>query len=103
MEKQVSLKDHNSVIELHLGDHLKITLAENGTTGYLWHYEGDKKPGAILLSSDFEKSTDGLGASGKRVILWEFTKPGKYILKYVHKQAWNPEIESTFELTIGVS
>lgn len=103
MESHVSLKDNKTEKHLSKGDLLTITLTENGTTGFLWHLAGSAHEGAKLVSSEFRESDAAIGAAGKRIIKWEFVKSGDYVLKYELKQAWNSDVDDTFEIRVKIS
>ena len=57
--------------DLHVGDIVRVTLAENPTTGYRWNFSaGSERTDALQILQDRYESpnTNLVGAGGKRII-----------------------------------
>lgn len=96
-------EDHDSLIHANIGDSIKIILAENANTGYIWSIDGDLSPKLTMLSNDYKlthKKTPG--GSGKRVVEFITKELGEVTLNLKYWQEWNGDdsIDGRFRVTI---
>lgn len=83
--------------EVHKGDRLEITLAENVTTGYRWTVDSSSCAGTLALDSDQAARPEGAppGAGGHRT--WAFTaqQEGGCALHFRYARPWEKEATGT--------
>lgn len=89
----VTLEDHESEIQLAVGDVLTLKLDAVPSTGYTWVVvRNDVAPLEPLGESYFEPgdppATGPLGASGRRVFRFRATAPGRQKLELHYRRSW---------------
>jgi inhibitor of cysteine peptidase len=102
---EVDEKDDGRKIDLHTGDELQISLAENPTTGFHWVVEDLARTICDLVADPFESGSPTARGSGG-VHHWRLKAKekgeGKVILNY--RRSWETKAPSkTFTLSIRVN
>jgi predicted secreted protein len=70
-----------------VGEDLTIVLAENPTTGYIWHADID--PRALQQIDDsYVGPTEPRGAAGTRRLTFRVLRPGPIHLRVVNRRPW---------------
>lgn len=75
---------------MHLGDTLRLTLAENQTTGYKWQLTA---PCSAILALESDQATPGdtrPGAPGSRTWLFRAHAQGQCELQLTSVRSWAP-------------
>ncbi|MGA2887609.1 MAG: protease inhibitor I42 family protein [Terracidiphilus sp.] len=89
METVVDRSKNGQVIQVALGDTLRVELAENQTTGYKWEVDHLDSDFLDLLSSNYLLSqSTAPGAGGLRVIVFETKKTGSARLELKQRRPW---------------
>ena len=86
--------DHPLCLTVRTGQLLRLPLAENGTTGYLWSVENANQRVLELVSSDFllPKHAKGMaGVGGVRVFTFRAVAPGCASLAFRHARPWEKD------------
>src|SRR5215831_11720221 len=89
----LTAEDANQSADVHPGDEISVTLAENPTTGFRWTI-ASLTGELTLLSSDFDHSADDRpGAGGRRTIRLRAGQTGTGELRVQSKRSWetNPD------------
>ena len=101
--RTISENDNGSVIEVHPGESLQISLAENATTGYRWEINRYDEDHFEALSSDSSYPNSGVVGSGGRAIFTFQAKRagyGEIVLK--HRRSWEKDQPPLAEFRIRV-
>jgi inhibitor of cysteine peptidase len=94
----LTAKDADRSIDVHSGDEISVTLAENPTTGFRWAI-ASLTGELTLLSSDFDRSTDARpGAGGRRTIRLRAGRAGTGELRVRSGRSWETESTDVREL-----
>ena len=76
-------------VQAKVGESLAVTLAENGTTGYVWRMEPPQPP---IVSSDtgtpVPPGTAAAGAGGSKVFNLRVLAPGDTVLVFKLARPW---------------
>jgi inhibitor of cysteine peptidase len=90
-------------VEVSLGAHLRITLAERPTTGFRWQPMSIGEP-ALRLTDDTLEPAAGLGGTGARVLQFETAQPGEALVELAYRRAWetNANPARRFSLRVRV-
>ncbi len=81
-----------SVIDVDISGSFKVSLEENGSTGYLWSYTVSEENAINLISEEsFSFSPGAVGAPVQKVWTFEALKPGKYTLLFAYSQPWDKD------------
>jgi inhibitor of cysteine peptidase len=80
-------------IRLHVGDSVKLSLAENPTTGYKWEFLGKPEPECVIVSDAYvaNPAMNQIGGGGAHV--WEFRseKKGTGTVKLGYRRPWEKD------------
>ena len=93
-------------INLHVGDGVKVSLAENPTTGYKWEFLAKPEPICVVVTDAYVPNTaiGTVGAGG--VHNWEFraVDKGSTKVSLVYRRPWEKDAApaQTFTLTLDV-
>src|SRR5215470_10186251 len=93
-------------INLHVGDGVKVSLAENPTTGYKWEFLAKPEPICVIVTDAYVPNTavGTVGAGG--VHNWEFraVDKGNTKVSLVYRRPWEKDAApaQTFTLTLDV-
>lgn len=99
----------NSSTYLFLDDSnntFKVSLEENGSTGYQWEYTISDNAAANLLSVDSYCFTPNLiGTPVQKVWTFKALKPGKYTIQFTYRRPWETDVQplKTLKYDIYVS
>jgi predicted secreted protein len=75
-------------VTIDVGERVRITLAENRTTGYRWQVGGDCA-GILAVEEDQFKAGSGLpGAGGERMWVFAAKAEGRCELRFESARAW---------------
>jgi inhibitor of cysteine peptidase len=93
---------NGSVVEVSVGNILRVTLPENPTTGYRWQLGTLREPVVHVEADTFEAGQGSYGAGGAR--RWEFraSQVGVVHLEIELRRSWEPRPIETFRITIDV-
>ena len=102
--------DAGTVFTTRVGSVFHISLFENATTGYRWHFtlEPDTQMIITQTSDVFEPTnTSRVGGGGTRVITYQATNPGTIIWRGFHARPWEnnankriPAVEYTIKVNM---
>lgn len=81
-------------------DAIKVQLAENPTTGYLWKINSLDENQIKLTENDFEISGEAIGAGGLRTFYLEVISEGISELQITLGNPWENDVIDTFNVTI---
>ena len=88
---QLTQSDDGKTLHLALGTSLRVSLAENPTTGYRWTIDPIEPPVIALLRDQYTIAPAvGLGGGGTRHFLFRAVRSGEARLSLRHVQAWAP-------------
>jgi predicted secreted protein len=95
-------QDRSSIVEVGIQTLVTVRLVENPTTGYVWKVETAE--GLELISDNFEKESDALGASGTRIFQFRASEVGSHYLSIRKWREWEGEnsIKDRFYATVVV-
>jgi inhibitor of cysteine peptidase len=99
--------DKNSdgrTLELRVGDGVKLSLAENPTTGYRWELVAKPEPNCVVVNDSYAANTDAIGSGGTRT--WEFraVSQGTGTVSLAYRRPWEKDAApaQTFKMTLVV-
>jgi inhibitor of cysteine peptidase len=108
--KQVTITaDRNydgRTIELHVGDSVKLSLAENPTTGYKWEFLAKPEPECVIVNDGYvaNPAMNPIGGGGAHD--WEFraVDKGTATVSLSYRRPWQKDVApaQTFTLTLVV-
>jgi inhibitor of cysteine peptidase len=80
---------HEREVQIHVGEVFEITLPENPTTGFRWHFEASGESFCSLLDDHFEASPQNLPGQGGRHY-WHFkaVQVGSGDITLVYRRSW---------------
>jgi inhibitor of cysteine peptidase len=93
-------------LDLRVGDGVKVTLAENPTTGYKWELLARPEPVCVIVSDAYVANTavGTVGAGG--VHNWDFraVDKGTTTVSLAYRRPWEKDVApvQTFTLTLVV-
>jgi inhibitor of cysteine peptidase len=91
-------------LELRVGDGVKLSLAENPTTGYRWELVAKPEPNCVVVNDSYVAKTDAIGSGGTRS--WEFraVSPGTGTVSLAYRRPWEKDVApaQTFKMTLVV-
>ena len=103
----ISKSDNGRVLTLKIGQTLRLSLAENPTTGYRWSkMTGLDTQVLQLKSDDFQlPSSAAIGGGGVRVFTFQAQKVGQVKLQLKNMREWESEQSAIeqFEVTVQVT
>lgn len=83
--------DDGKTFTYDLGQKFAIQLAENPTTGYMWHFKAVPEMIVTPVEDHFEKSnTYRVGAGGEHVFVYETVNKGETEIQAFHARPWAP-------------
>jgi inhibitor of cysteine peptidase len=81
--------DSGTTLRAAPGEEVLVELAENPTTGYVWHHVDPDGSGLVLVSSDFDPpNAAAVGAGGVRRLRFRVSGAGRRALVLVLKRPW---------------
>ena len=93
--------DNGKTFNMTRGQTVKITLAENPTTGYMW--DTSVSDGIRISGDSYKISNPGLmGSGGIHTWTLVLSKSGEQEFTALYKRAWEPEAFSTFTIHFNV-
>ena len=99
--------DNGHTLNLHVGDELKLSLAENPTTGYKWDFLTKPEPFCILTSDAYvaNPAVSGFGGGGAHNWAFRSVKEGTAKLTLGYRRPWQKDTPpaKTFTLTLVVN
>lgn len=100
---EINKSHHGQTIQVPKGSILKVSLAENPTTGYRWELDKPIDKHLQVYSDDFTISDEkAIGSGGLRILCFQPIKPDRYLLSLKHWCPWEGEesVEDRFQVTI---
>jgi inhibitor of cysteine peptidase len=92
-------------INLHVGDGVKLSLAENPTTGYKWELLSRPEPTCAVITDAYAANANGLAGSGG-MHNWDFraVDKGTCTVSLGYRRPWEKDTApaQTFALTMVV-
>lgn len=82
------------------GDVIKVQLAENPTTGYLWKIKSSDDKHLKIKKEEYEISGEAIGAGGIRSLHLEVISKGISELLIALGNPWENDSVETFRITI---
>lgn len=102
-EIRVSAVDGGRQVELAEGQVLTIALEANPSTGYMWELEGlDETLLRQTQVSQFEQTSNLLGAPGRQIIRLAAIRAGQTTLSLAYRRPWEKELPSAQTFLLGV-
>lgn len=104
-DKELTKADFGTTVAVKAGSLVGLSLAENMTTGYLWHCNWTPESGVVLLRNAAVGPAQMIpGAGGSRHYLFLVTKPGAVKLQPQYGRWWkggerNPVQTITLRIT----
>jgi inhibitor of cysteine peptidase len=92
-------------IELHVGDGVKLSLAENPTTGYRWEFVEKPEPYCVVASDAYLANAGGaIGSGGAHEWAFRAVSQGTGTVNLAYRRPWEKDIApaQTFTLTLVV-
>lgn len=93
-------------INLRVGDGVKVTLAENPTTGYRWEFLAKPEPICVIVSDAYEANTNSATVGSGGVRNWNFraVEKGTGTVSLGYRRPWEKDVApaQTFTLTLVV-
>ncbi len=103
----ISKSDNGRVLTLKIGQTLRLSLAENPTTGYRWSERTSLDTQVLQLKNDdFQlPSSAAIGGGGVRVFTFQAQKVGQVKLQLKNMREWESEQSAIeqFEVTVQVT
>jgi inhibitor of cysteine peptidase len=99
----LTASDNGTRKPTHVGDEVRVALAENPTTGYLWQAAVDPE---VLrpVGDDFEAASNATGAGGTRQLTFEVVGSGTIELVLRKVRSWQPdEPADEYAVTLDVT
>lgn len=97
------VKDNGKTVDIPVGQHFRVVLEENPTTGYRWNLP-ELDPQCLSLESNEYTPAGGAGIGGGGVRQFEFAvkSPCKITLRLLNKRSWEKDVSpaAAFEITI---
>ncbi|HUE43350.1 MAG TPA: protease inhibitor I42 family protein [Candidatus Sulfotelmatobacter sp.] len=91
-------------LELGIGDGVKLSLAENPTTGYQWGFLAKPEPYCVVVNDEYVTNTEAIGSSGAHN--WDFraVSKGTGSVRMAYGRPWEKDAApaQTFKLTLVV-
>jgi inhibitor of cysteine peptidase len=98
--------DDGRTIHLRVGDGVKVSLAENPTTGYKWEFLAKPEPICVVVSDAYVADTSGGRVGSGGVHNWDFraVAKGTATVSLGYRRPWEKDVApaQTFTLTIVV-
>jgi predicted secreted protein len=96
----IDKKQNGNKIVTKKGDVIKVQLAENQTTGYLWQINMIDDKHLKSTEKEYEMSGEAIGAGGMKTFYLEVIKEGVSELHIALAKPWENEPVETFNVTI---
>jgi inhibitor of cysteine peptidase len=91
-------------INLHVGDGVKVTLAENPTTGYKWELLARPEPICVIVTDAYvaDSAIGTVGAGGARN--WEVraVDKGTATLRLAYRRPWEKDVAPAQAFTLAL-
>jgi inhibitor of cysteine peptidase len=107
VQRTVTEKDDDKIINLNTGDTLQIKLPGNYTTGYEWEVIKGYDDDVIRQDGKGEyqpEKTDRVGAGGTAIFIFKAVGTGRTDLNLEYRRPWekNGDVPEDFEITVVV-
>jgi inhibitor of cysteine peptidase len=90
---------------LRIGDGVKLSLAENPTTGYRWELVAKPEPNCVVVNDTYVANADAIGSGGTRS--WEIraVSQGTGTVSLAYRRPWEKDAApaQTFKLMLVVN
>ena len=101
---ELSEADSGTTVEAHAGDEIVLDLDETATSGHRWVVVESAGPLEGPILDEFRPGSDGIGAAGRRVLVFRASEPGTGRVTLVRRQEWEPDQPSgSFTAEIRIS
>lgn len=104
MNIEVTEQSAGKEIDLAVGERFTISLPENPTTGYVWHFVRNGEPVCSLLHDSFSPISHQIGSSGMHEWQFQAASAGRTTLEMRLTRHWDPNTSSrSFLLPVHVT
>jgi inhibitor of cysteine peptidase len=83
----LTIADDGAVVRTKMGDRIRLALAENPSTGYVWEFDALDESCLEVDSSDWRPAGPGVGTGGERIWTLAPRRPGR---TEVRVKRWRP-------------
>jgi predicted secreted protein len=87
----MNLDGATDTAEARVGDIVIVTVAENPTTGFLWHQVRPLPAGVAERESEFSPGGPGVGAGGTRRFVFSSDRIARAELDFHLSRSWEPD------------
>lgn len=100
----VDERNNNGSLTLDVGTILTMTLQENATTGFKWHFEPYDE-NVLKLESDtyLAAALSGIGGGGSRLLKFRTIAAGQTVLSLLKRRAWDEREHYREQFSIDIS
>jgi inhibitor of cysteine peptidase len=98
--------DNGTSVEVNQGDHVRIELDSNPTTGYEWAVDSTDETILVYEGSSYEsKNGDRVGQGGTQTFTFQAADPGKAEIHLKYWRSWEGDssVIERFDVTITVT
>ena len=100
---ELSETDTGMAVDVHAGDEVALELDETPTSGHRWAVVELAGPLEGPILDEFRPGGGGIGASGRRVLIFRAREAGTGRIELVRRQEWESEQPSgRFEAEIRI-
>ena len=95
----------NSLVDMQKGNHLRVTLAGNPTTGYNWEVsQVDSQILKQVGETQFQADSSAVGSGGKVILEFEAIGTGTTNLQLIYHRSWETGVLplQTYAVTVRV-
>jgi inhibitor of cysteine peptidase len=91
-------------IDLRVGDGVKLSLAENPTTGYRWEFVAKPEPYCVVASDAYVANAGAIGSGGSHNWAFRAVRQGTGTVSIAYRRPWEKDVPpaQTFTLTLVV-
>ena len=101
---ELSETDSGTTVEAGAGDEIVLDLDETATSGHRWAVVECSGPLEGPILDEFRPGNDGIGAAGRRVLVFRASDPGRGRITLARRQEWEPDQPSGgFTVEIRIS
>ncbi len=102
-ETVVTANDNGRTLTLRVNDTLRVELAENPTTGFVWSAAATDPVVMALAGDTFQAAGSGIGAGGHRVFHFKAQGRGNASITFILARPWaldTPQSRMAFAVAV---